>query len=184
MNNEVPKVLIINTNNNNNLGLNSENLISNNINLQKKFNSNKKIENINKNNQTTTNKNQSNTSLNIETKIYFKIVKAEISDVDKLNIRQSLQNHFLFKGKSMQIINNLIDKLEMLKLNAGTILFNKGDKGNYFYIIKEGKLELITEYGNKLLKDDETFGELALIENKKNSNRKMCQKIYFIFIKW
>ena len=42
MNNEVPKVLIINTNNNNNLGLNSENLISNNINLQKKFNSNKK----------------------------------------------------------------------------------------------------------------------------------------------
>ena len=42
MNNELPKVLIINTNNNNNLGLNSENLISNNINLQKKFNSNKK----------------------------------------------------------------------------------------------------------------------------------------------
>ncbi len=72
----------------------------------------------------------------------------------------------------------------MSKLNARTILFNKGDKGNYFYIIKEGKLELITEYGNKLLKDDETFGELALIENKKNSNRKMCQKIYFIFIKW
>ncbi len=31
----------------------------------------------------------------------------------------------------------------MLKLNAGTILFNKGDKGNYFYIIKEGKLEYL-----------------------------------------
>ena len=70
----------------------------------------------------------------------------------------------------------------MSKLNARTILFNKGDKGNYFYIIKEGKLELITEYGNKLLKDDETFGELALIENKKKQQQKNVSKnIFYIY---
>ena len=182
---DVPKVLIINTNNNNNLGLNNENIISNNLNLPKNFSNlgrksdninNKDYQNINNNN-----KNQ-NPTTNIENKKKNKIFKAEISDVDKLNIRQSLQNHFLFKGKSPQIINNLIDKLEMMKLNAGTILFNKGDKGNYFYIIKEGKLELITEYGNKLLKADETFGELALIENKKRTATVKCVEKCTLFL--
>lgn len=54
----------------------------------------------------------------------------------------------------------------MQKLQPNITLFNKGDKGNYFYIIKKGKLELIAEYGKKILNQDETFGELALIENK------------------
>ena len=176
--NDVPKVLIINTNNNNNLGLNNENIISN---YPKNFSNmgkseNKDLQNINN----SSNKNSS--SKNIELKKKNKIFKAEISDVEKLNIRQSLQNHFLFKGKSPQIINNLIDKLEMMKLNAGTILFNKGDKGNYFYIIKEGKLELITEYGNKLLKADETFGELALIENKKRTATVKCVEKCILYL--
>ena len=70
----------------------------------------------------------------------------------------------------------------MLKLNAGTILFNKGDKGNYFYIIKEGKLELFTEYGNKLLKANETFGELALIENKKRTATIKCVNICILYL--
>ena len=57
----------------------------------------------------------------------------------------------------------------MQKLQPNTILFKKGDKGNYFYIIKEGNLEIIAEYGKKILNQDETFGELALIENKERT---------------
>ena len=182
---DVPKVLIINTNNNNNLGLNNGDIISN---LPKNFsNLGRKSENINNKdipNLKINNNNNNNKGIttNIELKKKNKIYKAEISDVDKLNIRQSLQNHFLFKGKSPQIINNLIEKLEMMKLNAGTILFNKGDKGNYFYIIKEGKLELITEYGNKLWKADETFGELALIENKKRTATVKCVEKCILYL--
>ena len=102
------------------------------------------------------------------------IVKAVISDSDKILIKQSLQNNFLFKNKNPQIINQIIDSLEMRNLVKGTTLFKKGDKGNYFYIVKEGKLELITEYGSKILNQDDNFGELALIENKKRTATVKC----------
>ena len=81
-----------------------------------------------------------------------KITKAEISETDKKKIEKSLQNHFLFKNKSQNIISNIIDSLQMQKLQPNTTLFKKGEKGNYFYIIKEGNLELIAEYGKKNIK--------------------------------
>ena len=46
----------------------------------------------------------------------------------------------------------------MQKIKPNTTLFKKDDKGNYFYIIKEGNLELIAEYWKKILNKDETFG--------------------------
>ena len=98
-----------------------------------------------------------------------KITKAEISETDKKKIETSLQNHFLFKNKSQNILSNIINSLQMQNLPPNTILFKKGDKGNYFYIIKEGNLEIIAEYGKKILNQDETFGELALIENKERT---------------
>ena len=102
------------------------------------------------------------------------IVKAVISDSDKILIKQSLQNNFLFKNKNPQILNQIIDSLEMRNLVKGTTLFKKGDKGNYFYIVKEGKLELLTKYSSKILNEDDNFGELALIENKKRTATIKC----------
>ena len=103
-----------------------------------------------------------------------KIVKAILSESDKIALEKSLQNHFLFKNKNPKIISQIIDSLDLITLKEGTTLFKKGDKGNYFYIVKEGKLELITEYGSKLLFQDNIFGELALIENKKRTATVIC----------
>ena len=98
-----------------------------------------------------------------------KIQKFEVTEVDKIIIKQSLSNHFLFKDKTSQIINILIDNLQLIKLGPDTILFKRGDKGNTFYIVKEGRLLLETEYGTKELHPNDTFGELALIESKKRT---------------
>ena len=49
-----------------------------------------------------------------------KITKAEISERDKKKIESSLQNHFLFKNKSQNILSNIIDLLEMQKLQPNT----------------------------------------------------------------
>ena len=103
-----------------------------------------------------------------------KISKAVISESDKITLQKSLENHFLFKNKNSKIISQIIDSLEMINIIKGTTLFKKGDKGNYFYIIKEGKLELITEYGSKILVQDNIFGELALIENRKRTATVKC----------
>ena len=104
----------------------------------------KEIKDIKNSNIRSTKKNQIDKS-----EYNNKITKAEISEEDKKKIFNSLQNHFLFKNKSQNIISNIIDLLQMQKLSPNTTLFNKGDKGNYFYIIKKGKLELIAEYMGK-----------------------------------
>jgi hypothetical protein len=99
-----------------------------------------------------------------------KINKFVISDKEKVAIKTSLSNHFLFKDKTIQVINILIDNLIMLKLTPGTTLFKIGEKGTNFYIIKSGVMELITENnGSKILCANDTFGELALIESKKRT---------------
>ncbi len=126
----------------------------------KKVNINNKIENENQEIKQTTENEINKLEYN------NKITKAQISEEDKQKIQISLQNHFLFKNINESIISNIIELLQMQKLQPNITLFNKGDKGNYFYIIKKGKLELIAEYGKKILNQDETFGELALIENK------------------
>ena len=144
------------------------------INKEKKENKNEKESNENdiklKINNKIENDNQEikQTAENeiIKLKYNNKITKAEISEEDKKKIQISLQYHFLFKNINESIISNIIELLQMQKLQPNITLFNKGDKGNYFYIIKKGKLELIAEYGKKILNQDETFGELALIENK------------------
>ena len=98
-----------------------------------------------------------------------KIIKANLNLNDKQNLKEIFSNHFLFKNKSFQLIVSIIDSLEMMIIQKDTTLFNKGDKGYYFYVIKEGRIELVTEYGVKTLNENETFGELALIQNKKRT---------------
>ena len=99
----------------------------------------------------------------------IKIVKATLNSYEKQEIRNIFTNHFLFKNKSPQLISSIIESLEMMVIPKNTMLFKKGDKGDYFYVIKEGKIELETEYGMKTLNIYETFGELALIQNKKRT---------------
>ena len=98
-----------------------------------------------------------------------KIIKANLNLNDIKKLKEIFTNHFLFKNKPLKLISSIIDSLEMMIISKNTILFNKGDKGYYFYVIKEGKIELITEYGLKTLNENDTFGELALIQNKKRT---------------
>ena len=98
-----------------------------------------------------------------------KIIKPSLNIKDKDNIKHIFANHFLFKNKSPKLISSIIDCLEMMIIPKDTILFEKGDKGFYFYVIKEGKIQIITEYGKKNLEENDTFGELALIQNKKRT---------------
>ena len=145
---------------------------------------NNKPLNLHKNQQVTTNINNINININqiskcsdmksLETeKIQHietpKIIKANLNSEDKQVLKEIFTNHFLFKNKSHKLISSIIEKLEMMIIPKDTILFNKGDKGDYFYVIKEGKIELKTEFGLKTLNEGDTFGELALIQNKKRT---------------
>ena len=98
-----------------------------------------------------------------------KIVKPSLNFQDKKIIKDIFSNHFLFKNKSSRIISSIIDSLEMMIVPKDTMLFEKGARGYYFYVIKEGKIQIMAECGEKILNENDTFGELALIQNKKRT---------------
>ena len=98
-----------------------------------------------------------------------KIVKPSLDMKDKKILKEIFSNHFLFKNKSSKVISSIIDCLEMMIIPENTTLFKKGARGYYFYVIKEGKIQIMTECGEKILNENDTFGELALIQNKKRT---------------
>jgi CRP-like cAMP-binding protein len=58
----------------------------------------------------------------------------------------------------------IINEMSLCKINSGEIIFNQGSIGNYFYIVKEGNLQLtINEKPVKLFGYGDSFGELALL---------------------
>lgn len=74
------------------------------------------------------------------------------------------------------------EELEFLKNSAqviesarGSIIFNEGDPGNGLYLIKSGKIQILTSVGKgeekvfATLGEGEVFGEMAIIENEKRS---------------
>ena len=93
-------------------------------------------------------------------------LKGELNELDKILVKRILSQHFLFKDKSIEIIDTIIEKIEIKKFDINTEIENIDS----FYIIKEGRVELINKIGLKYnYNSDETFGEIALIENKKNN---------------
>lgn len=55
-------------------------------------------------------------------------------------------------------------------MNEGFYLFKEGDPGNFFYIVKEGELELYFNSNEvKILRKGDSFGELALIHKNLRS---------------
>ncbi len=160
-NKNINNMIESNNNDGNTLKLTKNQPITTNIN-----NINININQISKNSEIKSNENESD---KIKEKNTPQITKAYLKASDKQLLKEIFSNHFLFKNKSIQLILSIIDSLEMMILQKNTILFNKGDKGDYFYVIKEGKIELITELGPKTLNVNDTFGELALIQNKKRT---------------
>ncbi len=70
-------------------------------------------------------------------------------------------------------IEQLLGRLEPVKVNAGDVIISQGDAGDYFYMINEG-IALVSrqldEAGDAMevaeLKEGDSFGESALISNK------------------
>jgi CRP-like cAMP-binding protein len=95
--------------------------------------------------------------------------KNGISQEDEIMLKKTFKDHFLFKNKSMEIISSIISALKKKIYEKDVTLFKKGNEGAEFFIIKKGTILINAEYGDKYLKDGDTFGELALIQNGKRT---------------
>ena len=93
----------------------------------------------------------------------------KLSNIEKDFIRQTLCQHFLFKETNNKIITQLINSMELERLQTNQILYEENSIGEKFYIVKEGILEESFKNKNepKIYKEGDTFGELALLEKRK-----------------
>jgi len=76
----------------------------------------------------------------------------------------------LFAHAPSEILSSIWDKMEEVRLSAGTALFNAGDPGDGLYLILEGKLEIHS--GSVLIgtRDPGDYvGELALLDDSPRS---------------
>ena len=116
-----------------------------------------------------------NTSKNEEIKEDYEksiltiIKKHNRNNEDNNLINNCLIKHFFMKDLDKQARNAIIQEISLSSVQENIYIYKQGGIGNYFYILKEGKIEIISQNINKRreINIGESFGELALLHEAK-----------------
>ena len=83
---------------------------------------------------------------------------------DKELIDNCLLKHFFMKDLETKARKEIIKEMSLASIKPNTYIFKEGGIGNYFYILKKGTVEVISNNNQKrILNVGESFGELALL---------------------
>jgi hypothetical protein len=74
-----------------------------------------------------------------------------MTDIEEKNLRKALQNHFVFRDITEELLNSVIEEFVFCTFLKGKIIYNEGDEGNFFYIISKGSVEALEK--NKFKKN-------------------------------
>ena len=84
---------------------------------------------------------------------------------EKQFIRTALKQNFVFASLSEREIRTIIDAFEQITVNkVGEIVIKQGDVGDYFYVLRSGKIRF--EVNNQVVgyaDPGQSFGELAML---------------------
>lgn len=88
--------------------------------------------------------------------------------MDKILIAQRLSEFYMFSELQPTQIQQLVNGTRLVEMSRGTILFNRGDRANGFYLLLEGQIKLgvISPQGDEkvigLIQPGQSFGEAVL----------------------
>ena len=87
-------------------------------------------------------------------------------------IEQCLIKHFFMSGLERQARLEIIKEMSLVSINENTIIFKQGGKGSYFYILKQGSVQISSsnDKTSKTIHVGESFGELALLHGAPRSH--------------
>ena len=93
----------------------------------------------------------------------------KLTNAEKEFVMQVLYQHFLFKYTNNKIINHLVNNMELETFGPDYILYQDDSVGDKFFIVKEGSLQETFKNSSviKTYHTGDTFGDLALLENRK-----------------
>eukprot|EP00581_Thalassiosira_minuscula_P019356 CAMPEP_0183713350 /NCGR_PEP_ID=MMETSP0737-20130205/8209_1 /TAXON_ID=385413 /ORGANISM="Thalassiosira miniscula, Strain CCMP1093" /LENGTH=673 /DNA_ID=CAMNT_0025942117 /DNA_START=80 /DNA_END=2101 /DNA_ORIENTATION=+ len=105
----------------------------------------------------------------------YKKVSVAKSDAVRKMLRQVMETNLLFKGCPSRELESFADVFSPKKVAKGTTVIKQGDKGETFYVVESGALDVFINVGEGANKTEmqvgvpygpvSGFGELALIYN-------------------
>ncbi len=97
----------------------------------------------------------------------------DVEIVESFDIERPLRLTPLFSALSPTMLQWLIDKVEIVELPPGEILFREGDNGSRLYVIAEGSVDVLTEGPPprilRQLHEGDIFGEVAIVTEQPRS---------------
>ena len=101
----------------------------------------------------------------------IEVTEFEGDESDTVWMRKLLESKTLLKLPAASI-QQLFARFEEVPMKAGQILIRQGDKGDYYYVIKQGRCRVVQKPGEKApmvaladLSDGNGFGEEALLSS-------------------
>ena len=102
---------------------------------------------------------------------------------DKELIEQCLLKHFFMCCLERQARLEIIKEMSLAYVPTNTTIFAQGTPGNYFYILKQGKVNLIINGEHKkTLQVGESFGELALLHGAPRSGTVIAETECYLWV--
>ncbi|HUH05172.1 MAG TPA: cyclic nucleotide-binding domain-containing protein [Kofleriaceae bacterium] len=97
-------------------------------------------------------------------------LELEVDDGDEEARRVAaarLEGTPLFAALGRVALETMVDRMDLIELDAGAVLFHQGDRGNTLYVIVEGEVGVVSEGPPRAqisrLGDGQFFGEIALV---------------------
>ena len=90
-------------------------------------------------------------------------------------LREVFKKTKMFSDLSEKEIIEVIDRMERVNFSKGDVIFEEGDQGDWFFIVREGKVDVLKKrkwLKDKLVKElgpEDFFGEFALYLQKTRS---------------
>ena len=108
------------------------------------------------------------TIINTELDLPFIFKERSLSNTDEEKIIKILKKLIIFQDVSPEILSIIASEMILMTLPEGKIVYDLNDEGNFFYIIRKGKVALnVQESNNNILTQWHTFGEISLFTEKK-----------------
>ena len=96
--------------------------------------------------------------------------KQPLSKPDRIRLTKILSVHFIFNSLSTDHIQKLTKEFKTYSFASKKIIFSQGHRGQNFYIISSGSVEVLLDSERKaVISENGYFGEMALIYNSKRT---------------